>query len=251
MAEGVGFEPTEAFVSQVFRTSALNRSAIPPYGSHGWSRTNLPRVRTWYSTDKLHGYVEAAEGIEPPSPGSKPDAQTAVLCRYVVGQVGLEPTMFLMSRFYRPLPSPIWILTHMVAGAGLEPASMAYEAIKEPLLQPAIWCDRRDLNPHSFPEPSKRMTRFPTHFSKLELHQFSAVCLSVLLEPFACDRHPFYRALSNLSYSRISGGASRTRTCNPLRDTRFRNGPTANYHIAPYENTVFGPFQNRSQIGNC
>lgn len=69
VAEGVGFEPTEAFVSQVFRTSALSRSAIPPYGSHGWSRTNLPGFRARYSTDELHGYVEAAEGIEPPPPG--------------------------------------------------------------------------------------------------------------------------------------------------------------------------------------
>ena len=109
VAEGVGFEPTEAFVSQVFRTSALNRSAIPPYGSHGWSRTNLPGFRARYSTDELHGYMDAAEGIEPPAPGSKPDAQTAV-----VGQDGFEPTIFLMSHFYRPLPSPIWILTHMV-----------------------------------------------------------------------------------------------------------------------------------------
>lgn len=114
VAEGVRFEPTEAFVSQVFRTSALSRSAIPPYGSHGWSRTNLPGFRARYSTDELHGYVEAAEGIEPPPPRSKPDAQTAVLCRYVVGQVGFEPTMFLVSQFYRLLPSPIWILTHMV-----------------------------------------------------------------------------------------------------------------------------------------
>lgn len=74
-----------------------------------------------------------------------------MLYRYVVGQVGFEPTTFLMSRFYRPLPSPIWILTHVVAGAGFEPASMAYESIKEtsPLtrnmaeqagLEPAIPC---------------------------------------------------------------------------------------------------------------
>lgn len=89
-----------------FKSGAFDLSAIPPYGSRSWSRTNLPRVRTWCSTDELYSYVEAAEGIEPPSPGSKPDAQTAVLCRYVVGQVGFEPTVFLMSRFYRPLPSP-------------------------------------------------------------------------------------------------------------------------------------------------
>ncbi len=30
MAEGIGFEPTEAFTSTVFKTVALNRSAIPP-----------------------------------------------------------------------------------------------------------------------------------------------------------------------------------------------------------------------------
>jgi hypothetical protein len=30
MAEGVGFEPTDPFGSPVFKTGALNRSAIPP-----------------------------------------------------------------------------------------------------------------------------------------------------------------------------------------------------------------------------
>jgi hypothetical protein len=30
MAEGVGFEPTDAFASAVFKTAALNRSATPP-----------------------------------------------------------------------------------------------------------------------------------------------------------------------------------------------------------------------------
>ncbi len=30
MAEGVGFEPTEPFGSPVFKTGALNHSAIPP-----------------------------------------------------------------------------------------------------------------------------------------------------------------------------------------------------------------------------
>ena len=54
VAEGVGFEPTEAFVSQIFRTSALNRSAIPPYGSHGWNRTNLPRLTA--PTNKFVGF---------------------------------------------------------------------------------------------------------------------------------------------------------------------------------------------------
>lgn len=31
MAEGVGFEPTEAFTSPVFKTGAINRSTIPPF----------------------------------------------------------------------------------------------------------------------------------------------------------------------------------------------------------------------------
>ena len=30
MAEGAGFEPAEACASEVFKTSALNRSATPP-----------------------------------------------------------------------------------------------------------------------------------------------------------------------------------------------------------------------------
>jgi hypothetical protein len=33
MAEGVGFEPTDPCGSPVFKTGALNRSAIPPIGS--------------------------------------------------------------------------------------------------------------------------------------------------------------------------------------------------------------------------
>ena len=32
MAEGVGFEPTDPCGSPVFKTGALNRSAIPPIG---------------------------------------------------------------------------------------------------------------------------------------------------------------------------------------------------------------------------
>jgi hypothetical protein len=33
MAEGVGFEPTDPYGSPVFKTGALNRSAIPPISS--------------------------------------------------------------------------------------------------------------------------------------------------------------------------------------------------------------------------
>lgn len=41
----------------------------------------------------------------------------------MVGRVGFEPTMFLMSRFYRPLASPICIPTDMVPAPGLEPGT--------------------------------------------------------------------------------------------------------------------------------
>ena len=39
----------------------------------------------------------------------------------MVGQVGLEPTMFQKSRIYSPLQSPLCILTHMAEAGGLEP----------------------------------------------------------------------------------------------------------------------------------
>ena len=46
--------------------------------------------------------------------------------RTLVGQVGLEPTMFQKSRVYSPLPSPLGIPAHihllLVGRAGIEPA---------------------------------------------------------------------------------------------------------------------------------
>ena len=41
-AEGVGFEPTEAFASPVFKTGAINHSTTPP-GAGLWARAILPR----------------------------------------------------------------------------------------------------------------------------------------------------------------------------------------------------------------
>ena len=43
--------------------------------------------------------------------------------RIMVGRAGLEPATFLMSRIYSPLPSPIWIPTHMAFPMGLEPTA--------------------------------------------------------------------------------------------------------------------------------
>ena len=41
--------------------------------------------------------------------------------RTLVGRVGLGPSVFLMSRVYSPLVSPLTTPTHMVAGVGFEP----------------------------------------------------------------------------------------------------------------------------------
>ena len=42
--------------------------------------------------------------------------------RTLVGREGLGPSVFLMSRVYSPLVSPLTTPTHMVAGVGFEPA---------------------------------------------------------------------------------------------------------------------------------
>ena len=44
MAEGVGFEPTDPYGSPVFKTGALNRSAIPPIKSQSQSPMILAEV---------------------------------------------------------------------------------------------------------------------------------------------------------------------------------------------------------------
>ena len=41
--------------------------------------------------------------------------------RTLVGREGLGPSVFLMSRVYSPLVSPLTTPTHMVAGVGFEP----------------------------------------------------------------------------------------------------------------------------------
>ena len=54
------------------------------------------------------------EGFEPPNPKeliySQP-ALAACIPTNIVGQVGVEPTVFLMWGIYSPLPSPLGILT--------------------------------------------------------------------------------------------------------------------------------------------
>src|SRR5215510_6676790 len=51
LAEGVGFEPTEPCGSAVFKTAALNHSAIPPAVSCRNLRWTGPDLKRWAATD--------------------------------------------------------------------------------------------------------------------------------------------------------------------------------------------------------
>lgn len=55
LAGQVGFEPTVALTTLVFKTSALNHSATTPYkiGGRGWIRTNGVSVVTVLQTAAL------------------------------------------------------------------------------------------------------------------------------------------------------------------------------------------------------
>ena len=61
----------------------------------------------------------------------------------VVGRVGFEPTVFLMSRLYRPLASaslhtyPYWL-----QGRDSNPHITVYEAVVLPFDYPAILCPK-------------------------------------------------------------------------------------------------------------
>ena len=128
--------------------------------------------------------MEPGKGIEPFSAGSKPALLTAAPARYLVckvrleltrpcghqvlnlarlpfrhmhilvGRVGFEPTVFLMSRLYRPLASaslhtyPYWL-----QGRDSDPHITVYEAVFLPFEHPALyrprkgaWCWKKDLN---------------------------------------------------------------------------------------------------------
>ena len=113
--------------------------------------------------------MEPGEGVGPSSAGSKPALLTAAPARYLVrkvrfeltrpsghqvlnlarlpfrhmhilvGRVGFEPTVFLMSRLYRPLASaslhtyPYWL-----QGRDSDPHITVYEAVVLPVDYPAV-----------------------------------------------------------------------------------------------------------------
>ena len=58
--------------------------------------------------------------------------------RTLVGREGLGPSVFLMSRVYSPLVSPLTTPTHMVAGWDSNPHMSAYEAGVLPVDYPAL-----------------------------------------------------------------------------------------------------------------
>jgi hypothetical protein len=62
MAEGVGFEPTDPYGSPVFKTGALNRSAIPPIGSSAWF-ANFPLFGRFGFRQTFKELANSTEGL--------------------------------------------------------------------------------------------------------------------------------------------------------------------------------------------
>ena len=63
----------------------------------------------------------APTGFEPVTYRLSSDCSTIELRGYMVGEVGVAPTVFLMSRIYSPLPSLLGTLAHMEGGIGFAP----------------------------------------------------------------------------------------------------------------------------------
>ena len=127
--------PTALLPPTVFETGSGAARNHPAYGGSRPIRTADHRVATCCLSTWLWNRMEPGEGVGPSSAGSKPALLTAAPARYLVrkvrfeltcpsghqvlnlarlpfrhmrrlvGRVGFEPTVFLMSRFYRPLAS--------------------------------------------------------------------------------------------------------------------------------------------------
>ena len=165
--------PTTLQPPTVFWTGAGAVRRHPAYGGSRPIRTDDHRVATCCLTFWLWNLMEPGKGIEPFSAGSKPALLTAAPARYLVckvrleltrpcghqvlnlarlpfrhmhilvGRVGFEPTVFLMSRLYRPLASanlhtyPYWL-----QGRDSDPHITVYEAVVLPVDYPAILCPK-------------------------------------------------------------------------------------------------------------
>ncbi len=131
MADGVGLEPTFSCVTGSRPTHWATRQ----YGGPGGTRTpttlgrnQVPYPLDYGSSQNLnHETLAAGEGLEPPSPGSKPDGLPLADPAVVVPLGPLEPV------------------------TGLEPATLCLQGSGSSLKlhRPKTWGDRRDLNPHS------------------------------------------------------------------------------------------------------
>ena len=66
----------------------------------------------------------------------------------MVGREGLEPSMFLMSRIYSPLVSPLTTPTHMLLAPndGIEPSPLGSKPSILPLYEFGIWRPQTDSN---------------------------------------------------------------------------------------------------------
>lgn len=65
----------------------------------------------------------------------------------MVGQVGIGPTVFPMSRFYRPLQSPLCVLTH-IGGTGWDRTSdtLSFNQVLYQLSYGSLWRRAQNLN---------------------------------------------------------------------------------------------------------
>ena len=87
MAEGVGFEPTSPFGEAVFKTAALNHSAIPPQLQSTFSQ-NFILTDFFSSTTKGVGCAQSLRSLR--LPFGSPNPRPLVLGHYVPSASPLE-----------------------------------------------------------------------------------------------------------------------------------------------------------------
>ena len=72
LAEGVGFEPTDTFVSPVFKTGAFGRSATPPLIIYFLLIENNISLPYWSSKNyPPHPRIKYEAGANPLPPGAR------------------------------------------------------------------------------------------------------------------------------------------------------------------------------------
>lgn len=102
LAERRGFEPLRRC-----RRSRISNPA--PY--------LLGQRSMWRRLEDLNPHTLAGCGFL-----DRCNSRSASSRRMLVGRAGFEPAAFPMSLIYSQFPSPVWIPTHVVGGAGCDPA---------------------------------------------------------------------------------------------------------------------------------